>query len=273
MSDPLISIIMPAYNAASFLKEAVKSVLAQDYPHWELLIVNDGSTDATAQIAKSFTDTRIRYFSQPNAGVSAARNCGLSTMKGDYFCFLDADDVMPPQSLSSRLSVFTAHADCAFAGGAQEQRNEDLSRVLKTQLPSYNGWPRAGLVALDPNCFVNCGTWLIKRAPGRTYAFPVGMTHAEDIAFFLSISDQGALNTTPAIAQIYRRHASAMSNLDGLWNGYLHFYAFAAKGGYLHSRDEQQFLQKKIRSIMVKSFLRGGHPLKAWRVMTHSFYA
>jgi teichuronic acid biosynthesis glycosyltransferase TuaG len=120
LSDVKISVIMPAYNAAKYLRQAVESVLAQDYPHWELIIINDGSTDGTGKIAQSFTDQRVIYLEQPNGGVSTARNAGLARMHGEFFCFLDADDVMPQGSLSSRLKVFKEHPALVFVGGAQE---------------------------------------------------------------------------------------------------------------------------------------------------------
>jgi len=270
-ATPLISIILPAYNAEGYLTEAIQSVLAQKHTHLELLVINDGSTDGTAAIVQGFSDPRIRYFEQKNGGVSAARNVGLANMKGDCFCFLDADDRMPPDSLSSRLAVLQQHPACAFVGGAQEQRNADLSEVLLVQRPSYTGHPRAGLIRLDHTCFINCGTWLIKRASNHTYAFPEDMTHAEDVAFFLSISDQGTLYPTAEIAQIYRRHASAMSNLDGLWRGYIGFYAFALSGGYLYTEEDKMFLQKKIRRIMFRSYARAGNMRGALRALTYSF--
>ena len=101
-----VSIIMAAYNAEKYIKEAIDSVINQEYQHWELIIINDGSTDGTENIIRSYDDDRIRYHSQTNAGVSSARNIGLRHMEGDYFCFLDADDVYTSYSLSSRMALF-----------------------------------------------------------------------------------------------------------------------------------------------------------------------
>ena len=102
----LVSIIMPAYNAASYIEEAIVSVLNQEHQNWELLIINDGSTDDTEDKVFNFSDTRIHYFKKKNGGVSSARNFGLKQMKGEYFCFLDADATYNPKRISSRLKGF-----------------------------------------------------------------------------------------------------------------------------------------------------------------------
>src|SRR3954465_7326609 len=99
MNQPLITVIMPAYNAESYISDAIRSVMSQSYENWELLVVDDGSDDKTAEIITSFTDHRIRYFRQVNKGVSAARNLALTQLRGDYFCFFDSDDILPRKSL------------------------------------------------------------------------------------------------------------------------------------------------------------------------------
>ncbi len=253
-----VSIITPFYNAEQFLGDSIGSVLRQSYDDWELVLVNDGSIDRSEEIARSYDDTRIRYLSQPNGGVSRARNRGLSEMSGDAFCFLDADDLMMDTSISSRIDLFEDQ-EVAFVGGGQEHKNEDLSKSLLTQLPSYQGNPREGLLRLDPTCFINCGTWLIRLHSDRTYQFPVGWTHSEDLAFFLSIADQGTLVSVPDIVQTYRRHSrSAMADLKQLENGYKNYFQFANEGGYIHGKDERDFLMQKIRRIMVLSYLSAG---------------
>ncbi|MGE0199774.1 MAG: glycosyltransferase family 2 protein [Candidatus Melainabacteria bacterium] len=103
--QPLVSIIMPAYNAGAFLAQAVTSVLNQTYPHWELLIIDDASTDDTAAVAARFTDERIRYHRVAKIGFPAGvRNTALRRAQGDLIAFLDADDVYYPQTLATLLA-------------------------------------------------------------------------------------------------------------------------------------------------------------------------
>ena len=99
-ANPLVSIITPTYNRADFIEQAVNSVLAQTYTNFELLIVDDGSTDNTRDLLEpALTDSRVRYFRQENQGQSVARNWALSEAKGDFVCFLDSDNYWPAEKI------------------------------------------------------------------------------------------------------------------------------------------------------------------------------
>jgi glycosyltransferase involved in cell wall biosynthesis len=99
--NPLVSIIVPCYKQAHFLKDSLQSVLGQTYPHWECIIVNDGSPDDTAKIAKRWcdNDARFRYLERENGGLSSARNAGIAIRRGAYILPLDADDILDPDYL------------------------------------------------------------------------------------------------------------------------------------------------------------------------------
>lgn len=103
--DLKISVIIPCYNQAHYLPDAVSSVLAQDYQNWECIIINDGSKDATEEVALEFVknDKRIKYIKKENGGLSSARNKGLEAAKGDYIQFLDSDDIITPGKFSASL--------------------------------------------------------------------------------------------------------------------------------------------------------------------------
>lgn len=116
-NNELISIVIPAYNAAPFIEETIQSIFHQTYTNWEVIIVNDGSTDNTLDIIMSFTDHRIRFITQSNAGVAAARNKGLGYAHGEYIVFFDADDVMSPDFLDERLKMLRNEETIGFVGG------------------------------------------------------------------------------------------------------------------------------------------------------------
>lgn len=103
------SVILPCYNRASFILKTVQSVQQQVHQHWELIIVNDGSTDETENIVRSITDARIKYVSISNSERGAARNCGIKLAKGDFICFLDSDDLLLPYHLSTATQFISAH--------------------------------------------------------------------------------------------------------------------------------------------------------------------
>jgi glycosyltransferase involved in cell wall biosynthesis len=112
MANDLVSIMMPAYNAEMYIGEALDSVLAQTVSNWELVIIDDGSTDQTPRILAGYADPRIRVFHQPNGGEAAARNAALDQVRGRYLAFLDADDVFLPEHLETALDYFHAHPQC-----------------------------------------------------------------------------------------------------------------------------------------------------------------
>lgn len=102
-SGPLISVCMPAYNTSRYIAEAISSVLAQTYTNWELIVVDDGSTDNTYEIASSFTDPRIQVVSQENSNQCVANNNAFGHSKGEFIKFFDSDDIMNPTMLESQV--------------------------------------------------------------------------------------------------------------------------------------------------------------------------
>ena len=114
---PLVSVIIPAYNASPFIEETIQSLYQQTYTNWEAIIVNDGSKDNTAEICKSFSDSRIRTIDQVNSGVATARNNGLALANGEYVIFFDADDIMAPGFIQARLSLLLNNPQLGYAGG------------------------------------------------------------------------------------------------------------------------------------------------------------
>lgn len=111
--SPLISVIMPVYNGERFLQEAIDSVLCQTFPDFELLIIDDGSTDNTSAILEKYqNEPKIRIFQGRHQGVSAARNLGVSNARGGFVAFIDSDDRYDPNGLEKLLDAIQAHPDC-----------------------------------------------------------------------------------------------------------------------------------------------------------------
>lgn len=109
--QPLISIITPVYNAESFIQNGIDSVLSQTYTNWELILVDDGSTDSTAEICDkaAAADSRITVIHKPNGGVSSARNTGLRAVRGEYIAWMDSDDCFCPSALEKLYAAIVAH--------------------------------------------------------------------------------------------------------------------------------------------------------------------
>jgi glycosyltransferase involved in cell wall biosynthesis len=108
---PTVSVIIPAFNASKYIKETIDSVQAQSFTDWELIIIDDGSTDNTPEIVDSYKkrDDRIHYFFQKNVGVSESRNNGIKRARGNYIALLDADDYWHPNNLEKKISYLNTH--------------------------------------------------------------------------------------------------------------------------------------------------------------------
>lgn len=118
----MVSVIIPLYNKEHFVKATIESVLGQTYSNFELIIVDDGSTDGSSRIVKSFTDSRIRLIAQKNAGVSSARNHGLQVAEGDFIAFLDADDTWRQGFLEAMIKLSHQYPQESVFSVAQENR-------------------------------------------------------------------------------------------------------------------------------------------------------
>jgi len=148
--QPSVSVIIPAHNAASFITEAVNSALAQSYPHKEVVVVDDGSTDGTWQVLAGF-DGRIRALRQDNAGPAVARNRGVQAASGDLLAFLDADDLWLPDKLRQQVRCLAEYPDCRlvfhnwhvvqFGSGEEAALLEQVRAADAAPLPDYRPRP------------------------------------------------------------------------------------------------------------------------------------
>jgi Glycosyltransferases involved in cell wall biogenesis len=255
----LVSIIMPVYNTAPFLRQAIESVVAQTHQDWELLVVDDGSTDGSGEIIRELTsgDKRIVAFHQKNSGVSSARNLALNNMKGDYFCFLDADDWLPPHSIALRLEKFSESVKIGFVDGCVQVYDEAGKRIEKTWKPSFSGNPKKALLRLSEECFFG-PTWMF-RNQNRIVGFRQDMTHGEDLMFNVDNSTGEyvyAFVSDPLYC--YRnRSGSAMKDIDRLIEGYKILYRKFREHDEFDFFTRQIYLYKTIK-ISVLLSLRFG---------------
>jgi glycosyltransferase involved in cell wall biosynthesis len=133
-----VSVIIPAYNQADYLPKAIHSVLDQTCTDFEILVVDDGSTDATADVANALTDERVRYIYQENRGLSAARNTGIKHSSGKYLTYLDSDDQFLPEKLEVLVNVLEENPHFGFAAGQAIPIDEDdipVGEIFDVPLP------------------------------------------------------------------------------------------------------------------------------------------
>ncbi len=263
---PLVSVIMPAYNAERYIAEAITSVLAQTHQNWELLVVNDGSTDATKAIVEGFDDPRIKLYNKVNEGIGSARNLALQHVRGVFICGLDSDDVLPPNSIAARLAVFDANPEADIADGQVILTDAGLERVLKVFIPSFEGEPFPELVRITGTCFMGF-SWLIRWHPGETLRFRQDITHGEDLVFYLHYSPGKQYRHTTEPVLIYRRTGhSSMSDLDGLARSYKRMGTILREQG-IATAEELAYFERRRTRIMVGSYWHANRPFKALTAM------
>lgn len=137
MNNPEITVLMPAYNAQKYICDAIDSVLSQTFQNFELLIVNDGSTDLTLQLILSYTDDRIRVINQENKGIAAALNNGLNQAKADLIARFDADDICFPQRLEIQYNFMKSNPSYSLVGSGVDYIDVDRNYVF-THFPEAN---------------------------------------------------------------------------------------------------------------------------------------
>jgi glycosyltransferase involved in cell wall biosynthesis len=246
---------MPVYNASAYIEESIASVLSQSFPDFELLIIDDGSTDDSPVKISQFNDPRIYFFQQKNEGVSSARNVGLMKMQGDFFCFLDADDVLPKNSIKDRFEKLIQNSEIEFVDGKVEIFDASLEKKIQTYTPQFKGNPLSHLFSLSEKCFFG-QTWMIRRKKGVVYKFNEMLSHGEDLLFYMEQSRRGGLYdyvVTPIL--FYRKHeTSAMRKTDRLLEGYKKLYSILKLWPEFTSKHKFIFLLK-LRKVMMLEYV------------------
>ena len=137
MSRPLISVVMPVYNCARYVHEAIESILGQTYRNFEFIIVNDGSTDATPEIANEYAarDGRIRVIHQPKSGIAASRNKGITEAGGEWIFNMDGDDISMPHRFAVQMEAVEKNPSLILFGGCCQQINAAGTPVRINKYP------------------------------------------------------------------------------------------------------------------------------------------
>jgi len=156
----LVSVIIPTYNRASFLKEAVESVLSQTYKNIELIVVDDGSTDATRELLLQY-GAELSVLHTGHGGPSAARNCGIAAARGDYIAFLDSDDVWLPDKLREQMLFFQDHPEARVCQTEEIWIRNGVRVNPMNKHKKYSGWIFEQCL---PLCIVSPSTVMIERS-------------------------------------------------------------------------------------------------------------
>lgn len=187
MKKPVVSVIIPAYNAENFIRETIESALNQTYKNIEVIVVDDGSTDNTREIVESIDDKRIKYIKQNNMGVSVARNKGIRVSKGEFIALLDHDDIWLPRKLEKQLPLFSdSQVGLVFSDTIFFKDGKDLYSIYSKYKPP-RGWVFRELLKRN---FISCETVIIRKKALESLDewFPEDMELSEEYDLFLRLA-------------------------------------------------------------------------------------
>lgn len=214
LARPLVSVVMPSYNTAQYIREAVDSVLEQDYPNLELLVIDDGSTDATPEIIEAYGE-RVRFFTQQNAGAGAARNLGLREARGEYIAFLDSDDVWLPGKLQAQVEHFETNPDVGVVYSRWQtwkpgdcgafHRPEPLRCAIRPGIVREgSGWLYNGL--LFTSMLHTITVMMRRRTIEQIGFFDTRLKRGQDYDYWLRASRISPIHQLDAVYALYRLH-------------------------------------------------------------------
>jgi glycosyltransferase involved in cell wall biosynthesis len=214
-----VTVIMPAFNAERFIDKAVQSVLDQTLNDWELIVVDDGSTDSTAEILSQLTDARIRVIRQKNSGEAGARNTGLRAATGQYIAFLDADDLYLPQALQD-MSTFldeNLDADALFSNGYFCDGHERLLGRLSDVRPGPYTGDILELLVLDAAVVAAVCCVMVRHVTLRNSGvqFDTALVIGPDWDFWIQLARTARFGYLDRFTCLYRIHQANITVTSG----------------------------------------------------------
>lgn len=279
-----ISVIIPAWNRAGELRHAIDSALAQTLPPLEIIVVDDGSTDETAEVLAQYGD-RIRVLRQANQGVAAARNAGIAAARGDLLAFLDSDDVWLPRKLELQAALLEADPELGLVHCGAEFEGQGV------QIDGMEGSVAAEILKLDRKVIISHGSGIVvpRRVAEEAGGFDVRMRVSEDWDFCYRVATRYRVGFVREPLSFHARHTNGLQNdIAGMEHGMLlalekafadpavrplrrHAYGRLHRilaGCYFQQRQWRAFLRHSVMSVRWDLRNAGyfmAYPLRAWR--------
>ena len=236
MIPPRVSVVLPIYDGARYLAEAIESVLAQTYSYYEIIAVNDGSRDRSSEIVRRyFASGRVKYFEQTNQGVASARNTGIARSSGEFIALLDQDDVWLPDKLEKQVAFMDAHREAALVH-ARVSCIDGAGKPMSCKGWIYVGADADGLCAeqlLGGNRIAPLTVLIRRSCLERVGVFDPAFAPADDWHLWLRIAIQFPLGFLDSLVGMYRVH---------------------------DSNESKNLLKMKMSEIGVMEFFRSSYP-------------
>ena len=272
----MFSVILPTYNSAKFLKQAIDSVLAQQEKDWELIVVDDGSTDETGQVLEEYRPfPRVRVIKQNNQGAAAARNRGIQASGGEYIAFLDADDLWRENHLTVMRELIGRYPDAGLYGSFTQ--TELVNGKTITTCPYFQNHPET--VYLEDffdeyrkdksvKMFTVITTCVSRAAAEKAGGFPAGCKIGEDLEFSLRVAAYFPVVLTSRITATYRKknsQATKRESFDPDWSFFQGVKALYDEASI--SPDKKAHIKEVMEWFSIRRcrhYLIGGERAKAW---------
>ncbi|MBF0479324.1 MAG: glycosyltransferase [Candidatus Omnitrophica bacterium] len=278
MDQPLVSVIMPTYNYASFLPKSIGSVIKQTYPNFELIVIDNFSVDNSAEIAGSFNDKRIHYYKFANKGVIAAsRNYGIKKASGDYIAFLDSDDSWYPDKLMAVTQYFKDHPDCEIV--CHDENWVYLSQNGRIERATYGPKASYDILLFDGNKLSTSAVVVKKSQLDKVGLFleDQKFTGTEDYELWLRFAQKGPIHFTHEVLGECSVHNFSFSqNVEHQTQSHLntvrrHFDGYVPKKFYhyfLFRLREAEIYRQAARDLIKLGKAKEARPyiIKSWRL-------
>jgi len=272
MTPGLVSVVIPMYNAERFVAQTIESVLHQTYDAWELVIVDDGSTDGSPRVVEGFLrEPRVRYLRQANSGVSVARNRGLAETSGEFVAFLDADDLWLPDNLLFKVDYLRRNADRGVVHSDTEIIDEHSRRTGEIHC-GREGWILESLLLWDGDNIPSIDALFRRSCVEAVGGFDPAFSTAADQDLYIRVAPNTQVGRIPLVHTLVRFHPAAMHyNIERMERDHCAVYAKAANNGLFRSSWFRRRCLANLYYILAASWWRDGkNPRRGLRLMCRS---
>lgn len=262
-NTPLVSVIMPAYNGEKYIQAAINSIINQTYSNWELIVIDDASTDATTKIISSVKDDRIKkIYNKENKGISYSTNLGTKQSMGKYIALLDDDDIATPNRLEVQVKYLEAHPDIDVLGGRSIKINEYGEEIGYCSEPIRNPKLIRAFLLFYNRKFAN-GTIMYRRdfVEGYNLEYQENCYGMQDFKFSMDCSRYGNLSSIDVLLHYKRVHNGEETTKQLCNNGIARLEKYSefqreniTKSGFILTDDEFDMLKYCLYSVRPSKF-------------------
>lgn len=260
MNQPQVSVIIPNYNYANYLRETIDSVLNQTYVNIEIIVVDDGSKDGSKKILESY-GRKIKVIFQKNQGVSAARNNGIAESKGEYVAFLDADDVWLPKKIEKQIEKFSADKELGLVHVGVEEI-DDKGNFLNKKIDGMEGWVSDELLLFRRPVLGGGGSGMMipRKVFDEIGGFDLRLATSADWDLCYQVSSLYRIGFVPDILLKYRIHGSNMhGNISRMEHEMLIGYKKAFSKNDKKVRQLKRMAYGNLHQVLAGSYFRAGN--------------